>query len=1653
MSIIVPIHVEALRVSPSTMQTSLDALYDFSDLGTHPSAAIGGLNAASSFRDRFHRLRPGIHVHWSIPRAYTRGSQDRDSGQLVFPTLPNRWLVTRFLREQPGGTPGIARWLLESDAIGEGGEHDPDAMPLPVPVMKDTGISGLSHANLGRRVSLRGKSWVEQATSATHIGKDLHALFAYGETFTAYYRHGAGALGLYDSLGDIGQDLDSAAFSASYSVIGWVNEPAHDVLQQALGTYDPELHPDFEAFVKGVLEGKLGWQLGDAGAITPANRGTARGLLAGTVAGISWSTQGQVGRSYPTDLPDGSQLAVAIGGSTAEAISAYIAGTENDDSTRDPDSVVSSLEWLLNAFQYGQLQRLAAGRVGVGQLDEFLHEKSFVARRGGYRWTVRPAEGAPADIGAAAGLPLAAVQLLEHLNRAQAELEACQDEIEARRKKLFFDWSYHVTTLDENVFGPDQPNRLQDDVSRAYVLDGLSSLFPLYMRAGMSERCGRPGAFPCAYSPDPFAILAPKERAPELAQHRFNARSNPVAEAAVQRLIAWQYDLAAVLPMGLERLQDGLRGALRLLGEHAAGAAEAKEREVKILDLLAGAQAVAGGLAAAFARVVQPKEGLDALGGELDGAVSRLAAFWDGSASSGELARWFPIQDGGLGRSGALYRGKIVDLPHFQHARAWQRRDDFPGLADLIQRLSTPGILDTESAALHLAITYLWACSDETAKGQPAAYRIELAEQGISSATAAARRAGEAVRTAASGHVASLSVGRGLSRLASTGADGAIEVIRGAVNEGRSADAIAVLRALLAEGQGSPEPASLPALLAAVRAPGWTEMVRALESAWQAIADGLPLAHRVHILGSFLCQILPASRTLCQTPADSYFEPSEPVIVLGEGKDGDRILRSVDRNGRASRLPCRSPAELVTCSQSDITAFPREIQDIGETIDPRIDGLMAEIQALLREAYLLTPEYEKRGVPATSLAATAADNQQAQEPLSTGITLHPASGRLPYGGKLPYFTAYNYWQPTSGAIGHDAVYRDVFLPLLVYWEAKHVWANAYDSAAESYPSSYLTDLFASDEYGIDYQPISPDPFRMSTTARNEGTVRGVISLSSAATANLREQVRTFCLQSLGGYDPASGVPAPGDVDRDEKLRMFETYDAFGRWSVLSQSLSGFHLGLRQRAQELQIPIHIPSAWQATAPNGGADFWVTQLLRDQSAGWAHAFADEGLNLDAFEKGDQKAHFTPLRAGFLRISQLHIVDVFGRRITVASPDPRYIAEALQVRGSQGRPPAADGASPDDAHKVYLPPRLLQPARVSLEWVPADASAASPICAWFMPNHLDESLMVFDGQGRPVGSVGRRKDSVHWFPAPGAAVVPPSSVADPVLRSFLQTWADPALKFTAFQGFLEVLDRSQHFIITPSMKHDRDLAVLTGRPLVLARIALRLELRGPPDTALGERPGVGGPFQLDESGYLRYELARFNDADLPGLSIPVRLGDPQITRPNAEPIPYFDDGLVGFFVGDDPTFYTPLPLDVSLKGIRSTFALQAGQLPIQLKPGGAAKIVTLVLDPRAVVRATTGVLPVARIGVPPDQYSQALSRLMVSFLTAPVLIHRRGGAADMEMPVPPEKGHRWHWYQVGAPDVPVKAPQAGADAVFPHDAAPVLIDGWLKLKKAEV
>jgi hypothetical protein len=416
-----------------------------------------------------------------------------------------------------------------------------------------------------------------------------------------------------------------------------------------------------------------------------------------------------------------------------------------------------------------------------------------------------------------------------------------------------------------------------------------------------------------------------------------------------------------------------------------------------------------------------------------------------------------------------------------------------------------------------------------------------------------------------------------------------------------------------------------------------------------------------------------------------------------------------------------------------------------------------------------------------------------------------------------------------------------------------------------------------------------------------------------------------------------------------------------------------------------------------------------------------------------------HFMPIRAGRLQVVGLRVVDSFGRLLDVPLDGPGRISSSTAL------PAGWLGTGTDRIDVFALPPRLVPPARLRMRWLAAgrpdtggrpdeshDHPSTGPVCGWLVPNVLDERIMVHGADGEAIGSIDRPG---RWRPAPGRdRIVPPEDIDDPGLRRvvvhLLHRSPDSRGLLLATLG--TALDQIQ----PDSHAQHRSIALLMGRPIAVVRASVRLEVLGalPLDQGWAELRAVLGGAERSTAGL---ETVRF----------PLRLGEHGL----------LDDGLLGFWVESgadfgDGSFYAPQGLgdfpepSGMTAGRTDNDPVVAGGGNVTLTVDGPTEYLTMLVDPRGSVHATTGILPAKVLRIPPEQYGPSLDRIGVTFLAAPVLTD----PDQLRVALPAEPGHRWSWLErtpTGWAETPAAAlGQLRADATLA--GAQELREGWLKL-----
>ncbi|WP_424095075.1 hypothetical protein [Moorena producens] len=475
----VAVHLDALYLESDRLV--VEAMADFSRLPYFDDKQDVNSNIANiseeivsqPFQNQNLYLKAGIHLHWALPDALTKGIQvtdDNKQTQTVFPVVPNRWLVTRSNKDNQIEK----QWVVESDYLypeGKGSQVGSIAYPIEVQEGKHQPFR-----YLGRKVPLA--AWQENDSNAKYL-RSLTAV-GYGEpTFAAFYPNCHSVFGFYD-------DEYSAEIpdGLQYEVIGWYSDAEQDYFHQFIQKLQQptnyellkEIQEEFQwailveikkqVFLDEFKDESVWKELITKGWLNPLNEDTASinpktdsprqalakefqdkkqqidKLLNTAISEAQILCYARLQFASKTDRvsPDKqASVEVTVGNTGTEALSAYL-GQKIDSNYK------SIIEDQLEALHLSS--RLEHQPLDITpKFKEARHEKGFNAIAAGMIWTIRlesvgstTANAKDAHHQAQVTLPDDLAHLLNKLNLFQQYYDRAWHEIESMRRQLFADW-------------------------------------------------------------------------------------------------------------------------------------------------------------------------------------------------------------------------------------------------------------------------------------------------------------------------------------------------------------------------------------------------------------------------------------------------------------------------------------------------------------------------------------------------------------------------------------------------------------------------------------------------------------------------------------------------------------------------------------------------------------------------------------------------------------------------------------------------------------------------------------------------------------------------------------------------------------------------------------------------------------------------------------------------------------------------------------------------------------------------------------------------------------------------------------------------------------------------------------------------------------
>lgn len=493
--------------------------------------------------------------------------------------------------------------------------------------------------------------------------------------------------------------------------------------------------------------------------------------------------------------------------------------------------------------------------------------------------------------------------------------------------------------------------------------------------------------------------------------------------------------------------------------------------------------------------------------------------------------------------------------------------------------------------------------------------------------------------------------------------------------------------------------------------------------------------------------------------------------------------------------------------------------------------------------------------------------------------------------------------------------------------------------------------------------------------------QGMIFLTPQAGFNFRAQIEKFIAENPG-------------LPEVEKLYAF--VEQIDSWDFLSQSLVGLtqRMALRDPAPNL-------------SPTANSQSYFSGRSFASLVGSSATYVPQpGIPQPQPFQPWPPSGFQNWRAGQFLIRRLFVVDRFGQSCEVVTSQTQTgFAPILAPSLKPQHPVLQQGGD----RFIQLPPRLLQSARLNFDYVSCADDAhvlglnpgVNPVCGWLLHNYLDESIVAYDNTGAALGWMWIITDRhsegiVHWQPAPNSVFQTLEDLLKVPYLAHLGSLLEGVRRLgpSAFKALLATVDEAVWSIESGDTTTDLGLTLLAGRPIALLRVRLMFELAGTPLT--------------DPSWRFTFSPSP-NPAT--GWSFAIRLGESGDAR----------DGLVGYCAGSRyDILYAPDPPDRNPDpGYVVPVGTGAGlTLPLD---GSTAAYLTLLADPRAVIHATTGILPPVTIAIPQQFVDPALASMEIGFAIGPLLSDLvtpedavLAGPPSLVLPRPTLRTGTWSWLQ---------------------------------------
>lgn len=712
--------------------------------------------------------------------------------------------------------------------------------------------------------------------------------------------------------------------------------------------------------------------------------------------------------------------------------------------------------------------------------------------------------------------------------------------------------------------------------------------------------------------------------------------------------------------------------------------------------------------------------------------------------------------------------------------------------------------------------------------------------------------------------------------------------------------------------------------------------------------------------------------TVVYQSGQPFWIPNEPVLLLNG-------VKSDSKHSETGQLFCRSKSQIISSLTIDKldgilnTSQKVDFDDILSDDTHWTGDIPDVIDNIVKEALIISPDF------ALNIANKMLDlnncriikNQETLSEIIKKIQYAQSISELLSLGrsKLSEVSGFNGIYPEQIA---SCQWSKPWSPLFVRWSV-----NYYPDPAvlEDEPSLRNWQMEkTSQDYYFNGEISNDKPI----------TIKGQSILAptgAMATASC-------CIRHLGDTDLAN-----------EALNM----------DVLSQVLSGMNGKLIMEKTDIILPVEKVNSSNIKVGD-------TTLPSDKTLDLLKDYIPRGPFFDDF--------FSPIRAGFMSIEEVEIIDSFGQLKTISNTN---VVVAENMRNNM----------PAEQKNIMLAPRLIQPSRLNFRWLNPDSnlpqyenSTESPICGWLLPNYIDCSIMVYDSDGNLLGNLQRVEldKPVVWKSTPenggGTGMLPQgmNSTLYKIISAILDVSDNE--KTDILTPMIKVIDDALWSINPNAANQYNSLGSYVGRPLIVVNSCIILEQKYIPKS-----------FKHLETNCNTDNCTGNSKIDVTKAKFDIQVGA-SVNH---------GDGVIGFFKDFD---YSIMHINTDEPKPKHKYFNIDNTVTLTLGDESPTNL-TIIMDFAASIDFISGILPTKTVKPNEHAISEDLNKLYFTIFSAPVL----GDINEFAIPCPKLDGREWSWLHFS--DSAFKEEQissATQQAYFPSNGV-CAEEGWLKLKLNKV